>query len=277
MAHWDPQLPVTSSEEPAWARGAEQCYRDALLALLGDGSGESIPFVVGGAFATHRHTGIWRTTKDIDFFLPPECVPAAFDRLQRAGFETGVEDPVWLAKAWRGEHFVDLITGVGNASLVIDRSWIDRGPAEIVLGVPCRVLGAEECVASKNFVAFRERFDGADVVHLIKTCGRHLDWRRILDLMGQHWLLLYWSLVLYSYVYPAHPDAVPEVVWQDLTLRFADHMRRPDRDAPFRGSLVDPRMFAIDVNEWGERNLYQEYCDNHPCLLRVEDPVGSEE
>jgi hypothetical protein len=36
-------------------------------------------------------------------------------------------------------------------------------------------------------------------------------------------------------------------------------------------------MFAIDVDEWGERNLYQEYCDSNPCLLRVENPMGSEE
>jgi hypothetical protein len=278
MAHWDPRLLVTSSEEPAWTAETEECYRDALEAMLGDRSGEqAIPFVVGGAFAIHRHTGIWRTTKDIDFFLGPSSIPAAFERLQRAGFETDVEDPVWLAKARRGNYFVDLITGVGNASLVVDSAWINRGLPEIVLGVPCRVLGVEECIASKTFVAFRERFDGADVVHLIKTCGRTLDWRRIYELMGDQWELLYWSLVLYAYVYPAHTDAVPDTVWQDLAQRFSERVRHPDKNAPFRGSLVDPRMFAIDVDEWGERNLYQEYCDHHPCLLRVENSIGSEE
>jgi hypothetical protein len=279
MTHWDPRLPVTSSEEPAWTSETEECYRDALRALLANGPAEGppVPFVVGGAFAIHRHTGIWRTTKDIDFFLAPSDIPAVFERLERAGFETGIEDPVWLAKAWRGKYFVDLITGVGNASLVIDSTWIDRGPTEVVLGIPCHVLGAEECIASKTFVAFRERFDGADVVHLIKACGPTLDWQRLFDLMGSHWELLYWSLVLYAYVYPAHTDAVPEPVWRDLTQRFTERLRHPDKNAPFRGSLVDPRMFAIDVDEWGERNLYQEYCDKHPCLLRVENSIGSEE
>jgi hypothetical protein len=279
MAHWDPRLPVTSSEEPAWTIEAEETYRDALEALLAHHpvDGPPVPFVVGGAFAIHRHTGIWRTTKDIDFFLAPCDIPAAFQRLEESAFETAVEDPVWLAKAWRGKHFVDLITGVGNASLTVDRSWIDRGLAEIVLGVPCRVLGPEECIASKCFVAFRERFDGADIVHLLKACGRRLDWQRIFHLVGEHWELLYWSLILYAYVYPAHTDAVPEPVWRELTQRFTEQLGQPDRNAPFRGSLVDPRMFAIDVDEWGERNLYQEYCDNHPCLLRVENSVGSEE
>jgi hypothetical protein len=279
MAHWDPRLPVTSSEEPAWTAEAEQTYKDALEALLATHpeDGAPVPFVVGGAFAIHRHTGIWRTTKDIDFFLSPHHIPTAFKRLEQAGFETSVDDPVWLAKARRGEHFVDLITGVGNASLVVDSSWIDHGPPEIVLGIPCRVLGPEECIASKCFVAFRERFDGADVVHLIKACGPRLDWNRIMHLMGEHWQLLYWSLILYAYVYPAHTDAVPETLWRELTHRFSQQLVSPNRGAPFRGSLVDPRMFAIDVDEWGERNLYQEYCDNHPSLLRVENPVGSEE
>lgn len=236
-----------------------------------------VPFVVGGAFAIHRHTGIWRTTKDLDFFLPPGAIPFALRTLRGAGFETGIEDPVWLAKARRGDYFVDLITGLGNASLVIDPSWIDRGLPENVLGVPCKVLGPEECLASKVFVAFRERFDGADVVHLIKACGRALDWDRVLTLMGSHWELLYWSLVLYAYIYPARADAVPEPVWMDLTRRFTDRVRHPDRNEPFRGSLIDPRMFAIDVNEWGERDLYTELCANHPCLLRIEDTFGSEE
>ena len=273
MGHWDPKLPVTSSLEPAWDPDAKVCYRDALQALLNSGP----PFVVGGAFAIHRHTGIWRATKDIDFFLRPADVPQAHRVLESAGFDTWVEDPVWLAKASRGEHFVDLITGVGNASLTIDQSWIDGGVPESVLGVQCRVLGPEECLASKAFVAFRERFDGADVVHLIRACGPTLNWNRILELMGSHWELLYWSLILFAYVYPAHPDRVPEWVWEDLTRRFTEVRRNPDRNAPFRGSLVDPRMFAIDVDDWGERNVYQEYCENHPSPLQTEDTVGSTE
>src|SRR5215469_16769453 len=107
MAHWDPQLPVTSSGEPLWTTEEEECYREALHALLGDGIEPAVPFVVGGAFAIHRHTGIWRTTKDIDFFLEPSLIPDAFALLEQAGFETEIEDPVWLAKARRGKHFVD--------------------------------------------------------------------------------------------------------------------------------------------------------------------------
>lgn len=274
MVHWDPRLPVTTSQEPAWPPDAEECYRDAIRAL--QAPAPSVPFVVGGAFAIHHYTGIWRTTKDLDFFLEPSAVPEAFRRLRAAGFQTWVEDPVWLAKAQRGDHFVDLITGVGSACLVVDSTWIDRGPTEEIMGIPCRVLGAEECVATKCFVAFRERFDGADVAHLIRARGSELDWDRLLGLMDGHWELLYWSLVLFAYIYPAHTDDVPPEIWTRLSERLVRRAVHPDPAAPFRGSLVDPRMFSIDVEEWGERNLYQEYCDRHPFLLREDDSAGGE-
>lgn len=272
MAHWDPRLPVTSSEEPAWSAEEESCYRDAMLALLDAG----VPFAVGGAFAIHRHTGIWRTTKDLDFFVPPRYVPAALRRLREADFQTEIEDPIWLAKARRGQHFIDLITGLGNGSLLVEQDWIDRGLPEQVIGVECRVLAPEECLATKAFVAFRERFDGADVVHLIRACGSRLDWNRVLKLMGPHWQLLYWSLVLYAYVYPARTAAVPLTVWGQLGAAFQQTVREPDRTAPFRGSLVDPRMFAIDVNEWGERDLYREQYEQHPCPLHESDAMETE-
>ena len=260
MSQEDTPLPVTSSAEPEWAFEAEECYRDVLQALQQGG----IACAVGGAFALHKHTGIWRTTKDLDLLLEPRHVPRALELLRQAGFETLVQDPVWLAKAIRGNYFVDLITGVGNASIVVDASWMERASWDQILGLPCRVLAAEEMIASKVFVTRRERFDGADVAHLLRSCADRLDWERVLSLLSCHWELLYWSLVLYSYIYPGHISLVPQRIWLDLTSRFRQHVMNPPRDAPSRGSLVDPLMFAIDVNEWGERNLYREYCERHP-------------
>lgn len=272
MASDDPELPITSSREPLWIAEARDCYQDALRVLLDSGIG----FVVGGAFAIHAHTGIWRTTKDLDIFLPPQDAPAAMEQLRGCGFDTWVKDPVWLAKASRGDFFIDLITGIGNASMQVDASWIERAPPETVLSVRCKVLAPEECIASRIFVAYRERFDGAEVVHLLRACGRQLDWDRIMHLTGAHWEMLYWLLVLYAYVYPAHTDMIPAAIWDDLIHRFTERVKRPNKQAPFRGSLIDPRMFAIDVNEWGERNLYEEYIEKHPAILRTEDSHGSE-
>jgi hypothetical protein len=59
--------------------------------------------------------------------------------------------------------------------------------------------------------------------------------------------------------------------------RFSRHIKNPGKHTPFRGTLIDPRMFAIDVNEWGERNLYHEYCARHPALIESENSHGSHE
>jgi hypothetical protein len=268
MSTEGPPLPVTTSAEPKWAFEARTCYRDVAQAM----HLARIPCAVGGAFAFHRHTGIWRTTKDLDLVLPAAAVPPALAQLAAAGFETRVTDPVWLAKALRGDSFVDLITGVGNAALQVDDTWIERAVPHEILGVPCRVLAAEELLASKLFVARRERFDGADVVHLIRACGDRLDWDRIQQLLGEHWELLLGSLVLFAYVYPGRTGLVPRHLWNGLTSRFLDRVTHPHPETPSRGTLVDPLMFAIDVNEWGERDLYREYCEKHPSPLDPTPP-----
>jgi Nucleotidyl transferase of unknown function (DUF2204) len=276
MPKEDVPLPITSSVEPEWSAEAVDCYATVLQVFDRRG----IRCVVGGGFALHEHTGIWRTTKDLDFLMEACEVPAALAALKEVGYTTWVEDPVWLAKAARGDYFVDLISGMGNAALRVTAGWIDRAKRAEILGVRCRILAAEEMIASKLFVTRRERFDGSDVAHLIRSCSGALDWDRVLQLVGEHWEMLYWSLVLFAYVYPAETDRVPQRVWRQLTQRFAVQVREPQPDAPFRGSLIDPKMFAIDVNEWGLRNLYAEYCDRNPCPLDVEkgrEPAGAEE
>lgn len=272
MADNGTQLPVTSSEEPEWAPEARTCYQGVVRHLLEAG----VPFAVSGGFAFHHHTGIWRITKDLDLVLTPDAVPRAFEVLVQEGFETYVQDPVWLAKARRGEYFVDLITGVGNATLTVDRSWIERSVEDEVLGIRCKVLPVEEMIASKLFVTRRERFDGADIAHLLRACARTLDWGRLRELTQPHWEMLYWALILFAYVYPARTEDVPREVWQDLSERFQKLIQQPD-SRPFRGTLIDPKMFAIDVNEWGEQDPYRELWESYPHPLEETNTTRSKE
>lgn len=265
MSQGETVLPVSSSTPPDFLPAALDCYRGVLQCL----QQAQIPFAVAGAFALHKHTGIWRATKDLDIILEAKYVPDALAALERDGFTTRIEDPVWLAKAFRGDFFVDLITALGNAVLIVDSSWIEAADAIEIFGIPCRVMGAEELIASKIFVSRRERFDGADVAHLIRACGPSLDWDRLRRLLDGHEEMLLWSLIFFSYIYPAHVQLVPRQLWTDLLQHFEDHLRRPRQNEPFRGTVIDPNMFAIDVKEWGERDLYREYCEHHPFLLEA--------
>lgn len=247
-------LPVSTSVPPDFPPEQRALFREVLQHL----NRTATPYVVSGAFALQQHTGIWRNTKDLDVFLPPEVVPDTLRHLQQEGFETEIPDPVWLAKAHRDGYFVDLITGMSNAIITVDQSWIDRGSAAEVLGVPTRVLAAEELIASKLFVNFRERFDGADVVHIIYGAHGKLDWTRIRQLVGEHWEILFWELVLFHYVYPSKVKYVPREVWDDFLVRFQNELAHPTTRDSFRGSLLDEKMFAIDVREWGLEDLLQE-------------------
>ena len=238
----------------------------------------NIPYVVSGAFALQMHTGIWRDTKDLDLFLSAEDVPDALRHLKQQRFQTEICDPVWLAKAHRDGYYVDLITGMSNAVITVDQSWIDRASEATILGVPTLVLAAEELIASKLFVNFRERFDGADIVHIIHGTKGRLDWGRLRCLVGSHWEILLWELVLFHYVYPANADYVPRQIWTDLLSRLCRELQSPSGSSPFRGSLIDDKMFAIDVHEWGLDNLLQENRDQRePKIAEAKNasPVAS--
>jgi hypothetical protein len=270
----DKPLPVSSSRPPVFPPEQEQLFRE-VLALL---NGCQIPYVVSGAFALQQHTGIWRDTKDLDVFLTSDNVSHALDCLSRAGFDCEICDPVWLAKAHRDDFFVDLITGMSNAVIRVDRSWIERSRPAVVVGIETRVLAPEELIASKLFVTRRERFDGADIAHIIYGSQGQLDWNRLLALVGEHWEVLLWALLLFHYVYPAHPNYVPRHIWDDLLSRFRDALDHPDH-APFRGSLIDDKMFAIDVQEWGMEDILSKVRERllrkHPAKVTCESQACS--
>lgn len=222
-----------------------------------------VPYAVAGAFALQKYTGIWRLTKDLDLFVKPDDVPAALEFLNEHGFRCEIPDPVWLAKAHRGEYFVDLISGMSNAVIIVDESWMQRAQPAVIAGVDSQIISAEDLLASKLFVIRRERFDGADIAHVIYRTKGKLDWQRVLQLAGEHWEIVLWALILFRYVYPAHTDYVPAALWQELLTRYMEELQTPNLKAPFRGSLVDDNIFSIDVKDWGLEDLESEYRTRH--------------
>jgi hypothetical protein len=95
-------------------------------------------------------------------------------------------------------------------------------------------------------------------VHVIYGTLGAIDWQRLLQIVGEHWELLLWELLLFHYVYPAQQDYVPRHVWDDLLARFRRQLDSGSANLPFRGSLIDEKMFSIDMKEWGMENLLRE-------------------
>jgi len=256
MAERQPAIVPETSSQPSVIPEQQLFLFREILELL---EKKNVPFAVAGAFALRQHTGISRDTKDLDLFLTSKNATKALKILQEADFECEVCDPVWLFKAHRDDFFVDLITGMSNAVIVVEDSWIERAKPAVIYDVSTRVLAGEELIASKLFVTRRERFDGADIAHVIYGTQGKLDWQRVLQLIGEHWEMLLWALVLFRYAYPAQTGYVPKELWQELIDRYRDTIAHSDPGARFRGSLIDDKMFAIDVNEWGMANQMQEH------------------
>jgi nucleotidyltransferase DUF2204 len=276
MSNGDKALPTSSSIERELHVDQERLYYDVLRLLTAN----RVPFAVSGAFALQEHTGVGRPAKDLDIFLTSEAAVQALDTLSKDGFRCEVCDPVWLAKVHRDDFFVDFITGMSNAALTVTDSWIARARPAVILGISTRILAPEELLASKMFVVRRERFDGADIAHIIFATHGRLDWSRILELAGTHWEMLFSTLLLFRYIYPAQSHYVPLPGWTQLVDRLMLKILNPDPSARFRGSLVDHNMFAIDVNEWGLDDLLSEFRACRATSIRwpshtIEDREGA--
>lgn len=225
-----------------------QLFERVLRALTRGG----VNYAVAGAFAFQHYTGIWRATKDLDIFLPAEKIEVALTLCRTAGLMTEITDPVWLAKARAGDYYVDLISGMSNGVLWVTPEWMDKAHTGKILGMQVRLLAPEEMILSKIFVTRRDRFDASDICHLIYRCGAKLDWDRLQLRIGEHWPMLLWHLMLFRYIYPAAAHLVPQPRWEQWLERARSLPQTPPE---FRGSLIDPLMFEVDVAQWGLENL----------------------
>ena len=64
----------------------------------------------------------------------------------------------------------------------------------------CTWSPAEEMIWSKAFVMERERYDGADITHILRKSGATIDWVRLLRRFGSHAAVLLSHLVLFQFV-----------------------------------------------------------------------------
>lgn len=223
-------------------------YRHILSELRHEG----IPFAVGGAYALRFHTGIVRQTKDLDLFLRRQDLERALNLLGTAGYRTEVTHSHWLGKVYAGHDFVDIIFSSGNGVAVVDDSLFRHATEGVLLGVPVLWCPVEEMIWSKAYVMERERYDGADVAHLLHVCGTRIDWPRLLERFGSHWRLLFGHLVLFGFIYPGDQKSIPAWVQLELSRRLRLEISAAQRgEAVCGGTLLSREQFLIDVNEWG--------------------------
>lgn len=228
--------------------------RDFYCRTLGIFERAQVDILVGGAYAFGRYTGIERHTKDFDVFVRECDFPRALRALADGGYETDLTFPHWLGKAFHpgGEYFVDVIYGSGNGVARVDDDWFSHAPVEHIFDVPVLLCPAEEMIWSKAFVQERERYDGADVAHLLRARGAELDWSRLLRRFGPNWQVLLSHLVLFDFVYPGERDCIPSWVIQELVRRLQAGLSAPPTgERVCRGTVLSRQQYLIDVRDWG--------------------------
>jgi Nucleotidyl transferase of unknown function (DUF2204) len=212
----------------------------------------AIPFLVGGAYALARYTGITRHTKDFDLFLRRADCELALAAFARQGWSTDLTFPHWLAKVYRGENYIDLIFSSGNGLVEVDDDWFKYSVAELVLDREVKLIPPEEMIWSKGFIMERERYDGADIHHLLRTGAATLDWARLLRRFGSNWRLLLTHLILFGYTYPAERLEIPTSVMILLLERLQEEqMSPPPPERVCQGTFLSRSQYLMDIQLWG--------------------------
>ena len=216
-----------------------------------------IPFLIGGAYAFERYTGIERLTKDLDLFVRPKDYPRILEVLStKNGCCTEISAPHWLAKAFCGENFIDIIFNSANALSEVDDLWFEHSVEEEVLGIPVRICPPEEIILTKAFVMARDRYDGADIAHLFHACSDTLNWPHLLHRFDQHWRVLFSHLILFGYIYPGERERIPSWVMEELSQRLHQEINSsPPRERLCQGTVLSPLQYQVDLEQWGYQDV----------------------
>jgi len=229
---------------------ANRLHRRSVVAL----QDAEIPFLIGGAYVVEVYAGVSRQTKDFDLYLRPQHVDLAIKALKRVGCKTEKTFPHWLAKAERGRDCVDLIYRAGNGLCEVDDLWFERAHNSNFLGLEVKLCAPEEMIWMKAYIMERERFDGADVAHILQSCADKLDWPHLVRRFGLDWRVLLSHLVLFGYIYPGERDKIPTAIIDDLIARLRSEKGTAGANRICNGTLLSRKQYLLDVRERGFRD-----------------------
>jgi hypothetical protein len=85
----------------------------------------------------------------------------------------------------------------------VDDEWFLRSATCVIFETSVKVIPLEELIWQKAHIMERERFDGADIAHILLKCGERLDWEHLLNRFGPDWRVLLSHLLLFGFIYPS--------------------------------------------------------------------------
>lgn len=245
-------MPITHASEQSGlaatpAPGAREFYLRTMQVL----QQADLAFLVGGGYALAHYTGIERQSKDFDIFVRRADYDGVMAALAAAGYQTELTFPHWLGKASCEHGYVDVIFNSGNGIAAVDDAWFEHAAGGTVLGMPARLCPVEEMIWSKAFIMERERFDCADIMHLLLACAKVLDWARLVNRFAMHWRVLLSQLCLFGFVYPSERARIPDWVLKALMARLERELSTPPPgERVCRGTLLSREQYLVDIQHW---------------------------
>ena len=106
----------------------------------------------------------------------------------------------------------------------------------------------------KAYIMERERFDGADIAHILRRCAVEIDWPHLVRRFGPDWRVLLSHLVLFGYIYPSERARIPVAVIEDLIARLRSEAKAAAPGRLCRGPLLSRKQYLVDIQEWGFRD-----------------------
>src|SRR5438093_269778 len=254
---------------------SDRLHRRSVVALQDAG----IPFLIGGAYVVEVYAGVTRRTKDFDLYLRPQHIDLALKALERAGYKTKKTFPHWLAKARRERDRIDLIFRAGNGLCEVDDSWFERAHDDELLDLHVKLCAPEEMIWMKAYIMERERFDGADIAHILKSCAEQLDWPHLVQRFGPDWRVLLSHLVLFGYIYPGERAKIPSAIMDDLIARLRSERGTGGATRVCKGTLLSRKQYLVDVEEWGfnDARLEKRVHMDHKDIARWTKAIAKEE
>lgn len=220
-------------------------FQEGLRALNESG----ISYVVGGAFALHHYTSIWRNTHDLDVYIQQRYAKAVIDVLIRTGFEDrgemAIGDRDWIFHAAKDDILLDVIWQAPNRLMPVSEHFYSHSEPGTLFGVPVRFIPPDDLFRTKVYTLNRQRCDWPDLFALVRACPARLDWSYILQSMDANWPVLLSFVVLFDWVYPSEAHCIPR------SLRIELLRRKQEQPVPEPGdtkeSILDPWIYTRPV------------------------------
>ena len=222
---------------------SNQFYQGSLELL----QAAEVPFLLGGAYALCVFTGIARQTKDFDLFVRQKDFDAALEVFRAAGYRAEKTFPHWLGKVFCDGDSIDLIFRAGNGLCPVDDLWFERAVEAEVFGRQVQLSPPEEMIWMKAYIMERERYDGADVAHLLLHCADRLDWDHLLSRFGPDWRVLLSHLVLFGFIFPSERNRVPADRLHELLRRLEQEKNETATPPLCRGTLLSRAQYLADI------------------------------